>query len=378
MIDAEAFCRELEARGFGFFSGVPCSYLQGPFSRLEDRAGYVPAPNEGVATAMAAGAQLAGRRAALLVQNSGLGNLLDPLTSLLMPYGIPLLIVMSLRGWPCADDDEPHHEVMGRSTTALLDAIGLAHGVLEPSAVSLAAELDRADGEFRRDRGYALLVPKATLGSCPRADSAAETTMERRDALTAVAAHLDGALVYSTTGMISRELFGLRDDPGNFYVQGSMGHAIGLGLGTAIARPDLPVVVVDGDGSALMHLGGLALVGDRRPANLTHLVLDNGAFDSTGGQRTRDHPVAWDRLALSVGYRTGAVCRTVGEIHECLRRIAGAPGPHLVALCVAPGGSRTPPRVTSAHGNREIRARFQRVASAGRVGPVAAEPVAGR
>ncbi len=369
MIDAELFCQALEARGFGFFSGVPCSYLQGPLARLEQRDSYVPAPNEGVALAMAAGAQLAGRRAALLVQNSGLGNLLDPLTSLLMPYEIPLLVFTSLRGWPRPADDEAHHEVMGRATAALVDAVGVAHGVLAPSMESLAGLLDRAEEEYRRDRGFVVLVPKEALGSCPRPAVAAGAAMQRRDALGAVTGYLDGALVYSTTGLISRELFGLRDDPGTFYMQGSMGHAIGLGLGTAMARPDTPVVVVDGDGSTLMHLGGLALVGDCRPGNLTHLVLDNGTFDSTGGQRTRRRPLAWDRLALSVGYRTGAVCHTVEQIDERLRRIGGTPGPHLVAMRIAPGGSCSPPRVSAAHTNQQIRARFQRVASAGRVRP---------
>jgi phosphonopyruvate decarboxylase len=362
VIDAELFCLELEDRGFGLFSGVPCSYLQGPFARLERRDSYVAAPNEGVALALAAGAHLAGRRAAVLVQNSGLGNLLDPLTSLLMPYQIPALIVMSLRGWPRAADDEPHHEVMGRATTALLDATGLAHAVLEPRADHLGELLDRADAEYRRDRGFALLVPKATLGACA-VRSASTTAMTRADALAAVVPHLAGALVFSTTGMISRELFGLRDDPGTFYMQGSMGHAIGLGIGAALARPDTPVVVVDGDGSALMHLGGLALAGECRPPNLTHLVLDNGSFDSTGGQRTRNRPVEWGALARSVGYRTGAVCRTVGQIDAQLRRIAATAGPHLIAMRIGPGGV-TPPRVTSAHTNPQIRARFQRAATA--------------
>lgn len=362
MIDPEAFCQELEARGYSFFSGVPCSYLQGPFARLETRNRYIPAPNEGVAMSMAAGAQLAGERAALLVQNSGLGNLLDPMTSLLMSYEIPLLIVMSLRGWPRPEDDEPHHEVMGRSTMALLDAIDARHGLLEPSAESLRALLDRADEAYRNDRSFVILVRKATFGTCPRPAPGDASALGRADALAAVAQHLEGALVFSTTGMISRELFGMRDDPRNFYMQGSMGHAIGLGLGTALARPDSPVVVIDGDGSTLMHLGGLALVGERQPANLTHLVLDNGTYDSTGGQRTRERPMRWDRLALAVGYRTGALCETASEISDAVGAIAGAPGPHLVAIRIAPGGA-TPPRVTSAHSNPGIRGRFQRNAS---------------
>jgi phosphonopyruvate decarboxylase len=127
-------------------------------------------------------------------------------------------------------------------------------------------------------------------------------------------------------------------------------------------------VVVDGDGAVVMHMGGLALVGERRPANLTHLVIDNGSYDSTGGQRTRERAMRWDELALAAGYRTGRICRTPKETDAHLAEIADQPGPHLVALIVGRGGA-TPPRVTSAHTNAEVRARFQ---------AAAAEPAKGR
>lgn len=362
MISAEFFCAELDRRGFGFFSGVPCSFLKGPFALLEQRGSYVPAPHEGIALSMAAGAELGGVPAVVLAQNSGLGNLLDPLTSLVTAYEIPLLLFVSLRGWPDAADDEPHHAAMGAATLGVLQAVGVAHGILEPTEQSLSALLDRAARERAERRSFVVLVPASTVDACAvPAVVADESLMSRQEAVEAVAGHLDGALVYSTTGMISRELFGVRDDPRTFYMQGSMGHAIGLGLGTALNRPDQRVVVVDGDGAALMHLGGLALAGERRPANLTHLILDNGVYDSTGGQRTRDTAMRWDELALAAGYRTGQVCRTAKQADAHLAEIAGLPGPHLVALHIGRGGP-TPPRVTSAHTNAGVRARFQAAA----------------
>ncbi|MGW5342819.1 phosphonopyruvate decarboxylase [Streptomyces sp. NPDC004050] len=362
MISAEFFCAELDRRGFGFFSGVPCSYLKGPFALLEQRGSYVPAPNEGIALSMAAGAELGGTKAVVLAQNSGLGNLLDPLTSLTMAYEIPLLLFVSLRGWPTAEDDEPHHAAMGAGTIGVLEAVGVEHGILDPTEESLAGLLDRSEAARRARRSFVVLVPAKTVGTCqvPAGESAAR--MDRQEAVAAIAAHLDGALVYSTTGMISRELFGVRDSARHFYMQGSMGHAIGLGLGTALNRPDERVVVVDGDGAVVMHLGGLALVGERRPANLTHFVLDNGSYDSTGGQRTRDTALRWDELALAAGYRTAHICRTAKEVDAHLAEIAGRPGPHLVALEIGRGGA-TPPRVTSAHTNAEVRARFQAAAA---------------
>ncbi|MEW2412583.1 phosphonopyruvate decarboxylase [Streptomyces sp. NPDC046866] len=362
MISAEFFCAELDRRGFGFFSGVPCSYLKGPFALLEQRSSYVPAPNEGIALSMAAGAELAGTKAVVLAQNSGLGNLLDPLTSLTMAYEIPLLLFVSLRGWPSAEDDEPHHAAMGAGTIGVLEAIGVAHGILEPTEESFGALLDRAEEARRERRSFVVLVPAKTVGTCQVPAAASDAQMDRQQAVAAIAAHLDGALVYSTTGMISRELFGVSDTARNFYMQGSMGHAIGLGLGTALNRPDERVVVIDGDGAVVMHLGGLALVGERRPENLTHFVLDNGSYDSTGGQRTRDAALRWDELALAAGYRTARICRTVKEVDAHLAEIDGRPGPHLVALHIGKGGA-TPPRVTSAHTNAEVRARFQAAAN---------------
>jgi phosphonopyruvate decarboxylase len=268
---------------------------------------------------------------------------------------------MSLRGWPTAADDEPHHEVMGRGTQPVLDGIGMPYTVLGASLAALGDALDRAERLYRQRHGFVVLVPRDTVASGRATGTDCVRPLRRREAVSMVARHIRDALVFTTTGMISRELFGVMDAPGHFYMQGSMGHAIGLGLGTALARGDQRVIVVDGDGAALMHLGALALVGDRQPSNLTHIILDNGVYDSTGGQLTRCRPVPWDQLALALGYRTGAVCDTADGLDRRLKELAGLPGPHLVGVRLAAEAAEgsTPPRVTSTYRNPDIRARFQ-------------------
>ena len=359
MISAAGFCAELDRRQIHFVTGVPCSFFQGPISLLSRRPAdrYVAAVNEGVALALAAGAELAGRRGAVLLQNSGFGNLVNPLTSLAMPFQIPLLVFMSLRGWPDPAADEPQHAIMGAAGIGLLDVLGVPHRVLGASADGLAEALDEADQARRRGSSFFVLVPKGTVGAGTR-PAAGAASFRRREAMLALAPELAGAVVYATTGYISRELAAVSDRPENFYMQGSMGHALGLGLGSALARPDRRVIVVDGDGAALMHLGGMVDVGATAPANLTHVVLDNGSYESTGGQRTQSSAVHWPTLAAAVGYRSSAVLDRAGGLAEAVRTARRRTGPHLVVARIAPDPDQVPPRVTSLASPVELTARF--------------------
>jgi len=363
VIESREFCAALREAGHDFFTGVPCSYLSGPLEVLGEDGDYVAAPNEGIALSVAAGSLLAGRRPVVLAQNSGLGNLLDPLTSLVMAYRLPVLLVVSLRGWPDPSDDEPHHEVMGRSTVGVLDAVGVGHRILDGSAAGLRAALAEAEEARRAGAPFVLLVPKAALSAAAVGPgtkfSSDEVRFRREDAVRVLAAHLGGATVVSTTGMISRELFGARDLPSQFYMQGSMGHAVGLALGAAEALPDRRVVLLDGDGAALMHLGGLALVGERAPGRLLHVLLDNGVYDSTGGQPTRLKPVPWGALAEQLGYRRGWTCQDAEGFDAALSDARNAKGPVLVAAQVEPGGDTVPPRITSRWTNPQVAARFR-------------------
>ena len=368
MIGAEAFCAELKRREVGLISGVPCSYFGGVLHLLERRVDrYVPAANEGAALAVAAGSELAGTRSAVLIQNSGFGNLLNPLTSLLLTFDIPLLVFMSLRGWPDPAADEPQHAVMGRTTHALLDVLDVPYWVLGPEESDLAEILDEADNVRSQGKPAFVLVPAKTLAPAPAAVGP-RPAFDRPAALRTMLPHLDDdTLVVSTTGYISRELYGLDDRPLTFYMQGSMGHALGLGMGAALAQPSRRVVVVDGDGAALMHLGSSVTAGQVAPGNLVHVVLDNGAYETTGSQPTPSPNVDWVCLAVAAGYRSGRVCDTDQAFGSALAATRHSVGPHLVVARIGTTPGCTPPRVTSGLTPRDLRARFQ---------AAAAEPIA--
>ena len=342
MISAAGFCTALDRIGVRLVSGVPCSYFAGPLRLLESRPGrYVPAANEGAALAIAAGAELAGNRAAVIIQNSGFGNLVNPLTSLLLTFDIPVLVFMSLRGWPDPARDEPQHAVMGRTTHDLLDALRVPHQVLKPDEDHLAEALTAADEARADGRPAFVLVPKDTIEPPPAA-AAAPAPFGRREALSAVLPHLDRALVFTTTGYVSRELFGLCDRAETFYMQGSMGHALALGLGTALSRRDRQVLVIDGDGAVLMHTGTCLTAGALAPPNLVHLILDNGAYESTGSQCTTSSTMDWCALGVAAGYRSTVVCASAPASRAW--RAARAPAPEPTRT--RPWTGTRPPRPT--------------------------------
>ncbi|HZN73684.1 MAG TPA: phosphonopyruvate decarboxylase [Micromonosporaceae bacterium] len=371
MIPATDFCEELRQRGVAFVTGVPCSYFNGPIKLLERQAsGYVSAANEGAALAMAAGAELAGVRSAVLVQNSGFGNLVNPLTSLLAVFDLPVLVFMSLRGWPDPAEDEPQHAVMGRTSHRLLDVLKVPHWTLEPHRESLRELLDRVDEARSAGRPACILVPKGSVGDVAAGpDTRPAQAFRRREALSALIPHLKADIVYATTGLISRELSSLADRPLNFYVPGSMGHALALGLGTALNEPRRRVVVLDGDGAALMHLGTAATVGAYAPANLVHVVLDNRSYESTGAQRTGSESVRWTQLGLGLGYRTSTQCHDARSVDVAFQHIEAADGPHLIVVHICADRSAVPPRVTRLGTLPELALRFRTAVAQGRGEP---------
>lgn len=356
MIDSEAFVAALDEHGHDYFTGVPCSHLGGPIALLTDSGRYRAAPNEGTAAALAAGAYLAGRRPVVLLQNSGFGNLVNPLTSLLVPYAIPVLFVMSMRGWPDAADDEVQHAVMGRASIPMLDAFSVAHAVLPEDVGDLDGTLAPLEEELDDRRNAFLLVPRKSLSAGPPA-ALATRGVGRASLLHEVVATFDGARFVSTTGYTSRALFAVRDEASNFYMQGSMGHALAIGVALAESAPSERVVVLDGDGALLMHLGSVAVVAETRPPNLVHVVLDNGSYESTGGQVT---PRGVDLVVVGrgAGYATASRCGDVGSVREALAECAASPGPHLVVVDTYADEGGPTPRATAAVSAPEITTRF--------------------
>jgi phosphonopyruvate decarboxylase len=350
MIPAVALYEALRARGFRLFSGVPCSAFAGLIELLTQTTGvqYVPAANEGAALAAACGARLAGTPSVVLSQNSGFGNIINPLTSLAMPFRIPVLVLMSVRGDPRAGEDEPQHAVMGRVTEDLLRALGAGFAYLPSTSRELEPLLNEADAQLTAGHPFFILMGRTGIGPVPKSpgDSAIGTPLSPNEAIRVVVESVPDAAIVATTGFTARRLF-THDRPANFYMQGSMGHAIAIGLGVALSVPTRQVVVLDGDGAAIMHLGTMSTVGALAPANLLHVLLDNHCYESTGGQPTTSAATALEKIASASGYRRAERVVSAEALRAILMDAHNEPGPSFIQVEVATdNGADRLPRAT--------------------------------
>ena len=353
MIAADDFLDPTRARGFDFYTGVPCSFLTPIINRvIGDRAlTYVGAACEGEAVGIAAGAWLAGRRSVVMCQNSGLGNAVNPLTSLSFPFRIPALLIVTWRGQP-GIGDEPQHELMGQITQALLDTMRIPHRDFPKHAGEVKSALDTADAAMAASGlPFAFVMEKDTVRDdgldqpgAPGRPRGVRRNLAEGGARPTRAAVLErlvavlpaAAAVVATTGKAGRELFTIADRPQHIYQVGSMGCASAMGLGVAL-NSGRPVAVLDGDGAALMKMGSLATVGAQAPENLVHVVLDNGVHDSTGGQATVSPIVDFADVALACGYASGAACDSLAGVERAVAVALATPGPHMVHARIAPG-----------------------------------------
>jgi phosphonopyruvate decarboxylase len=369
MIRAAEFIAAAQARGFGLYTGVPCSYLT-PF--INDVIGspalrYVGAANEGDAVAIAAGAALGSLPAIAMFQNSGLGNAVSPLTSLTHTFRIPILLIVTWRGQPGGAADEPQHELMGEVTPAMLETMRIPWALFPATAVEIAPALDLTLAHFAKEsRPFALVMQKGSVAEATLARRRSPApaapappvprppaTHRRRDLLAALqGAATDRDVLITTTGFTGRELFALGDRPNQLYMVGSMGCAVSLALGLAIARPDRRVIAIDGDGAALMRLGALTTAGFEKPPNLLHVVLDNGLHESTGGQATVSPGMDFCAIAAASGYPSVAATadpRALGAL--VAERKAGLAFVHAPILPGVPQGlprpTMTPPAVAA-------------------------------
>ena len=352
MISGQDLAQRLERHGFDFFTGVPCSLIEDLIAVLErgSRAPYVAAVREDAAVGVAAGAWFGGRRPAVLMQNSGLGTSLNALASLSLMYGLPVLLVVTWRGF--GGKDAPEHLLTGEITPRLLDLLGIPHRTLAVDSVD--ADLRWAGAEMDARRApVALLVPPKVVeagGVEPVPASSARpaplarageppallppATMSRLTALEIALKAAGDDPVAHANGYICRESFSLADRPQSFYMIGSMGLAPAIALGLALAQPARRVVVFDGDGNLLMNLGILAMIAAQRPANLLHLVFDNEVYGSTGNQASLSRGVRLDRLAQAAGFASAVAVHEPWALDEALRTAAAAAGPHFVLVKV--------------------------------------------
>jgi phosphonopyruvate decarboxylase len=365
VIEPTEFARQAATLGYRWYAGVPCSFLTGLINHVstDPALTYVSSANEGDAVAAAAGAWVGGQRSIALMQNSGLGNAVSPLTSLTHVFRIPVLLLVTVRGEPGVAD-EPQHALMGRITPALLDTMEIPWVYLPDSPQALAQSLAQADASFaERERPYALLVRKGRFAPCkptpvveappraahatPRSTWRSPTTARpsRIQALERVARLVPERknVIIATTGYTGRELYTLGDHAHQLYMVGSMGCASSFGLGLALTRPDLRVVVLDGDGAALMRMGNLATIGAYHPPNLLHVLLDNEVHDSTGSQATVARDISFAAIAAACGYAEILEGDDLSLLDEALQR-RNVIGPMFVHLKIAPGVAATPPR----------------------------------
>lgn len=372
MIAAEHFIQSARQHGFELYTGVPCSYLKPFINSAIDSSElrYIGAVNEGDAIAVAVGAELGGVRSVAMFQNSGLGNAVSPLTSLTHIFKIPLLVIVTLRGEPGGPADEPQHELMGKITTGLLELMGIAWEYFPESADAIEPALSRAVAHMeQQSRPYALVMRKGSVAKSDlqaQADiralasgaehAAVEPEARRGDMLRAVqSATTDRDVLVATTGYTGRELYATGDRPNQFYMVGSMGCAVSVGLGLATARPERRVVVLDGDGAALMRLGALATVGYERPANLVHILLDNGMHESTGGQATVSRSTDLVGVAAACGYTRVERASRPSDLAAILER--PATGLTFVHAPILPGVPELPrPSITPAAVAERLRA----------------------
>nr|WP_321984987.1 phosphonopyruvate decarboxylase [uncultured Lichenicoccus sp.] len=352
MIEASAFIDAASAQGLNFWSGVPCSYLTPLINRVASTADYIGAASEGEAVAIASGAWLGGRGGVVICQNSGLGNAVNPLTSLNHPFRIPLLMVVTWRGQPGVPD-EPQHALMGRITQDLLTLCDVPNMPFPRSDAAIAPALAAARVRFDADSlPFALVMEQGSVADeslsipvrrlaqrglhfdlCAHGDRPSRITLLER----LLALLPEQAAVIATTGKSGRELFTLSDRPQHLYQVGSMGGATGMALGVAMTRPERRVVVLDGDGAALMKLGALATIGAQHPANLLHVLLDNGVHDSTGGQATVSASVDFAAVALACGYAAAWSVDDAAGFDQAMRAALDVDGPTLVHARISPG-----------------------------------------
>ena len=359
MIRPEFFIETLREMGIDCFAGVPDSLLKNICAYITDyfdAAHNIIAANEGAAVGLAAGHYLAtGQPACVYMQNSGEGNIINPLASLTDQevYNIPVLLLIGWRGRPGVHD-EPQHVKQGKVTTGLLNVMGVNYEVLSKEEDKAAKQIEKAAKALANKEVFALVIEKDTFEDYKLQNvEVNDLTMTREEAIQTVAAALgEKDCIVSTTGMISRELFEYRaamnqGHERDFLTVGSMGHASQIALGIAMAKTDRKVWCFDGDGAAIMHMGSLAIVANKAPKNYVHVVFNNGAHDSVGGQPTVGLKIDLPAVAKAVGYKAEYSVDNKEALNAILKNVNGFEGPTLIEVKVKKGNRKDLGRPTT-------------------------------
>jgi len=361
MLNTSEFGSELKKRGFDFYSGVPCSFLKDLINYAINESTYIMAANEGDAVAICAGVYLGGRKSAVLMQNSGLGNAVSPLTSLNCIFKIPVLGFISLRGEP-GTTDEPQHELMGTITSDLLDTMKLDWEYLADTIEEAKIQINKASQLIENGRSFFFIVRNNTFSKVELKPAAKKEKItpaifnnnlpdkisSRIEALEAIQKHKNRHTVFlATTGKTGRELYELADLPNNLYMVGSMGCVSPMGLGLALTQTQKNIIIIDGDGSLLMRMGVMPTIGYYRPGNLLHILLDNNCYDSTGGQTTVSDNVDFIKIAEACGYDFVYLAHDINDLDSAIEKWekAGKAGFIYLKICKGSKSSLGRPKI---------------------------------
>ncbi len=357
MIKCEELAKVFKENELTFFTGVPDSTFKDWMKYLADNPpGFknIIAVNECEATAIASGYHLATKQiGAVYMQNSGLGKVVNPVTSLCSGdvYSIPVLFMIGWRGEP-EKKDEPQHKMMGRVMIPLLDCLEIPYKIL-PDNIKEAETTIREVKQLAEQNSSpaALIIKKGTLEEYVAKKSIKTNYgMSREDAIKTIVDNLNGdEVLVSTTGKTSRELFEYRvarsEKPRDFYTVGIMGCSASIALGIALQKPKKNVFVFDGDGAVLMQMGTLATIGHYNPKNFYHIVFDNSSYDSTGGQPTVSPSIDFKKIALSCGYKDAEYIETKKDLEKIIKNFSE--GPKMIIIKVNKGARKDLGRPTT-------------------------------
>jgi phosphonopyruvate decarboxylase len=353
MLNCKEFFDLLHENKIDFFSGVPDSLLKFFNSYILDNVDqnqHIITANEGNAIALASGYYLATTKIGLVyMQNSGLGNAINPLVSLSDKevYGIPVLLLIGWRGEP-NEKDEPQHQKQGKITLKLLETLDIPYEILTKDIEDTKIKLSSAIKYMNKfNAPFALVVKKGTFEKYEQINESQQNyELSREKAINLIIDNLDEQdVVVSTTGMISRELFESRTHKNqkhetDFLTVGSMGHASQIALGIAISNPKKQVFCLDGDGSVIMHMGSLGIIGSKQLKNFKHIILNNESHDSVGGQPTVGNIINFVSLAKSCKYKNSFKVLTEIELNKKMLKLKSDDGPILLEIMVNRGNRK--------------------------------------
>ncbi|MBY8989908.1 MAG: phosphonopyruvate decarboxylase [Candidatus Lokiarchaeota archaeon] len=346
MISCRDFINTLNKYEFTFFTGIPDSTFKEFMKFLSENKSInlnnIIACNECEAIALATGYHLSTNKIGIVyLQNSGLGKAVNPITSLCDPevYSIPILLMIGWRGEP-GKNDAPQHKKMGMVTLPLLDTLQIPYVILDPSLESIDRELIKAKSYLTKHKGpYAFVFRRNFFEEYKiNKDSSNNYSLTTTDVINLIMENLDNTeVIISTTGYISRILYGYRvsrmlDHNKSFYNVGSMGCASSIGLGIALQKPNRRIIIFDGDGAVIMQMGAFTTIGKNSPSNFVHVIFDNEAHESTGGQPTNSPKIDFSAIAKACNYKSVFLIQSRKELLNCMDYIKNGKGPILIHI----------------------------------------------